>query len=247
MSQTRITQFGTVGDKPLHLVQSQTQVTGNLSANHSGDGRDTSTDGRALSDGLSKTRGKKKSLKKNKNKQRKVKRKPTEPPRSNTDASITEILGPSLNELLAPSTPMPNGRSGSAPSDSSMTSPQATSSPTLTAGRSNSSPKHRGRGYSKQPANRQGTRITAVKEQLEQQVDENLRLTYTIKLLEKEIDKKNKELNTKHKADMAQKLEIKKLSQSNDELRRELSQFKGMGKYVSRSLSTSDGCSNTDT
>ena len=151
MSQTRITQFGTVGDKPLHLVQSQTQATGNLSANHSGDGRDTSTDGRALSDGLSKTRGKKKSLKKNKKEQRKVKRKPTEPPRSNSDASITEILGPSLNELLAPSTPMPNGRSGSAPSDSSMTSPQATSSPTLTAGPSNSSPKHRGRGYSKQP------------------------------------------------------------------------------------------------
>ena len=109
------------------------------------------------------------------------------------------------------------------------------------------SSKHRGRGYSKQPANRKGTRLTAVKEQLEQQVDENLRLTNTIKLLEKAIDKKNKELSTKHKADMAQKLEIKKLSQSNDELRRELSKFKGMGKYVSRSLSTSDGCSNTDT
>ena len=46
---------------------------------------------------------------------------------------------------------------------------------------------------------------------------------------------------------MAQKLETKKSSQSNDELRRELSKFKGMGKYVSSSLSPSDGCSNTDT
>ena len=180
MSQTRITQFGTVGDKPLHLVQSQTQVTGNLSANHSEDGRDTSTGGRALSDGLSKTRGKNKLSKKNKKKQRKVKQNPTEPLRSNNDASITEILGPSLNELLAPSTPMANGRSGSTPSDSSMTSPQATSSPTLTAGPSNSSSKHRGRGSSKQPASRKGTSLTAVKEQFEQQVDENVRLTNTI-------------------------------------------------------------------
>ena len=46
---------------------------------------------------------------------------------------------------------------------------------------------------------------------------------------------------------MAQKLETKKSSQSNDELRRELSKFKGMGKYVSSSWSPSDGCSNTDT
>ena len=56
--------------------------------------------------------------------------------------------------------------------------------------------------------------------------EENTRLKNSIKLLESEIDTKNKEIVRKNKSDSHQKSEIKRLTNVNDSLRRELYQYK---------------------
>ena len=69
------------------------------------------------------------------------------------------------------------------------------------------------------------SRLLASSIQLEGQTDENIRLKNVIQLLEKEIDSKKKTGKT-------QKNEIKKLKNENDELRRQLSRFRGMRKFA---------------
>ena len=73
------------------------------------------------------------------------------------------------------------------------------------------------------PVRRRGTtRLTAVKHQLTEALEENSRLKNVIRLLETDIDKKNKDLNIIFKCDAAQKSDIKKLTQHIDELKKEL-------------------------
>ena len=85
---------------------------------------------------------------------------------------------------------------------------------------------------------RKGTRLAAVKQRSVEQLDEKVRLKNAMKLLEKEMDLKNKELEFKNKCDFMQKSEISKLTAANDNLRRELSKFKGMRKYVTNESSS---------
>ena len=63
------------------------------------------------------------------------------------------------------------------------------------------------------PKRRRGmTRYTAAKQQLNEVLEETVRLKNVIALLESEIDSKNKELSKLHKTDVSQKSEIKRLS-----------------------------------
>ena len=150
---------------------------------------------------------------------RNVKSKPSKkqaPPRK--DPSLSQILGASLDEMLASNTPLPDSNDSF---DGSITDPQASSSPTVgSAPSGDASERRAGRGQ------RKGTRLTAVKQQLADLADENVRLKNSIKLLESDIDAKNKEITRKNKSDSHQKSEIKRLTNINDNLRRELSQYK---------------------
>ena len=85
------------------------------------------------------------------------------------------------------------------------TSPQASSLPSRAGGRT--------LGESSVPATRvprRGTRLNAFKEQLALKTEENNRLKNVVNLLEKEIDRKTKELECKNKTDSVQNSEIKK-------------------------------------
>ena len=63
------------------------------------------------------------------------------------------------------------------------------------------------------PKRRRGmTRYTAAKQQLNEALEETVRLKNVIALLESEIDSKNKELSKLRKTDVSQKSEIKRLS-----------------------------------
>ena len=124
------------------------------------------------------------------------------------DPSLTQILGPSLNVMLATDMPLPDSDNSSLES--------VTSSPAATS--SSSSGKTR--------ANNKPTRYTAVKQQLKLQMEENERLIMSLRLLEQDIDDKNKLIEKLNKCDSSQKLEIKKLSKANDNMRRELSNYK---------------------
>ena len=138
---------------------------------------------------------------------------------SSSDPSLTQILGPSLSELLATDTPLPdleNPVDDSAPSSL----PQTASSPTMTSATSGGNT----RATRKQP------RLTAVKKQLETKMEENARLTNSLRLLEREIDNKNKIIEKFKKADSSQKLQIKQLSKGNDSLRREIASLELMAK-----------------
>ena len=128
------------------------------------------------------------------------------------DPSLSQILGPSLDEMIALNTPLPDSGDSF---DCSIAVPRASSSP------SGDAPERRtGRGQ------RKGTRLTAVKQQLMELTEENTRLKNSIKLLESEIDTNNKEIVRKKKSVSHQKSEIKRLTNVNDSLRRELSQYK---------------------
>ena len=126
--------------------------------------------------------------------------------------SLSHIFGPSLDEMMAANTPLPDSGDSF---DCSIAVPRASSSP------SGDAPERRtGRGQ------RKGTRLTAVKQQLLELTEENTRLINSIKLLESELDTKNKEIVRKNKSDSHQKSEIKRLANVNDSLRRKLSQYK---------------------
>ena len=162
---------------------------------------------------------------------RNVKAKSSQP--SDQEVSLTQCLGKSLTEMLACETPLPESDSDRSAEFSLLPLPEATSLPSGTTGTA--------AGGSGEPAarlTRKGTRLTAVKQRLAEQLDENVRLKNAMKLLEKEIDIKNKELDCKNKCDSMQKSEIKKLTAANDNLRRELSKFKGMRKYVTNESSS---------
>ena len=130
--------------------------------------------------------------------------------------------------MLASNTPVSENDSDNSPRrDCVMTSPQASSSPSRvdkTALDDINVPATR--------VTRRGTRLNAVKEQSALKMEENTRLKNVVDLLEVEIDRKTKELEYKNKTDSAQKSEMKKLTTANNDLRRELSKFKGMRKYT---------------
>ena len=131
------------------------------------------------------------------------------------DPSLTQILGPSLNVMLATDTPLPDSDNSSLESVT-LSVPLTTSSPASTS--SSSSGKTR--------ANNKPTRYTAVKQQLKLQMEENERLIMSLCLLEQDIDDNNKLIEKLNKCDSSQKLEIKKLSKANDNMRCELSNYK---------------------
>ena len=119
------------------------------------------------------------------------------------DPNLSQILGGSLNDMLASETPMPHSTSndsliGDSPS---VPNPREASSP---AG---------GETQQAAPVRRRGTtRLTAVKQQLSEVLEENHRLKNAIGLLESDIDTINKNLTKIRKCDVAQKSEIKKLT-----------------------------------
>ena len=117
--------------------------------------------------------------------------------------------------MLATDMPLPDSDNSSLESVTSSV-PLTTSSPAATS--SSSSDKTR--------ANNKPTRYTAVKQQLKLQMEENERLIMSLRLLEQDIDDKNKLIEKLNKCDSSQKLEIKKLSKANDNMRRELSNYK---------------------
>ena len=122
-----------------------------------------------------------------------------------------------------------------------MTSPQASSSPSRvdrTALDDSSVPAAQ--------ETRRGTLLNAVKEQLALKMEENTRLKNVVDLFEKEIDRKTKDLGCKNMTDSAQKSEIKKLTMANNDLRRELSKFKGMRKYITEPSSGAKDQDNND-
>ena len=132
-------------------------------------------------------------------------------PTSECDPSLTQILGPSLDVMLATNTPLPDSASSSDECVPSSVPPVA-NSPAATSSSASS----------KTRAGRKPTRLTAVKQQLKLQMEENERLVISMRLLERDIDEKNKLIDKLNKRDSSQKLEIKKLSKSYDSLRHEL-------------------------
>ena len=74
---------------------------------------------------------------------------------------------------------------------------------------------------------RGGTRLTAVKQQLSEALEEMASLKNTIASLETEIDRKNKEIVRIKECDTTQKSEIKKLTKLVDEQKKELLSYKG--------------------
>ena len=136
-------------------------------------------------------------------------------PTSECDPSLTQILGPSLDVMLATNTPLPDSASSS---DECVPSsvPSVANSPVATSSSASS----------KTRAGRKPTRLAAVKQQLELQMEENERLVISMRLLERDIDEKNKLIDKLNKRDSSQKLEIKKLSKAYDSLRHELLKYK---------------------
>ena len=130
--------------------------------------------------------------------------------------------------MLASDTQIPDNDS----SAESGSSPLATSSPSAPGGTSVAA-----------RLTRKGTRLSTVKKQLDAQIEETTRLKNIVRLLETEIDKKNKEIEGLNKRDSTQKSEIKNLTKSNDTLRRELSTFKGVRKFIPQ---TNEGRSNIE-
>ena len=131
---------------------------------------------------------------------RNVKSKPESSSPHRKDTSLTQILGPSLNELL--SSPLASDASAGVDNGESSSVPLAA------------------------PEKRKPVRLTAVKQQLQQRVEESERLKTTVQLLEKEIDKKNKKIKRINKNVSSHKIEIKKLTAANDNLMRQLSKCK---------------------
>ena len=153
---------------------------------------------------------------------RNVKPKSDATSRDGGDPSLTQILGPSLDVLFATHTPLPDSDSSLVESDPSSepqpVSPVAATSETAAVN---------------SRAARKPTRLTAVKQQLKLQMEENVRLVNSMRLLEREIDDKNKAIEKLKKCEASQKTQIKKLSKGNDTLRRELLGLKGMDKSAS--------------
>ena len=150
---------------------------------------------------------------------RKDKKKPKNSKKSGTsnisdcDPSLSQILGPSLEEMMA--------------SDRSHDSLPGTS-PTQPVSHSASSPSVPNDEEPTAPVRRRGgTRLTAVKQQLSEALEEMASLKNTIALLETEIDRKNKEIVRIKKCDTTQKSEIKKLTKLVDEQKKELMSYKG--------------------
>ena len=131
---------------------------------------------------------------------RNVKSKPESSSPHRKDTSLTQILGPSLNDLL--SSPPASDASAGADNGESSSVPLAARE------------------------KRKPVRLTAVKQQLQQRVEESERLKTTVQLLEKEIDRKNKEIERINKNVSSHKIEIKKLIEANDNLMRQLSKCK---------------------
>ena len=172
----------------------------------------------------------KKRKRNNKKEGRNVKTKSNDSTVLNKESSLSQILGPSLDELLATNTPLPASDVSADDDSASLSVPLAVSSPTAASVPSDGK---------RSRAGRKPTRLTAVKELLKAQTEENDRLMNSIKLLEKEIDKKNKEIDKKTELDSKQKLEIKKLLQANESLRRELSNCKEIRKSAPEPVKTS--------
>ena len=123
------------------------------------------------------------------------------------DPSLTQILSPSLDVLFATHTPLPDSDRLMVESDLSSepqpVSPVAVTS--KTAGVKNKT-----------------TRLTAAKQQLKLQMEENVRFVNSMRLLEREIDDENKAMEKLKKCEESQRTQIKKLSKGNDTLRHEL-------------------------
>ena len=200
-------------------IDAQSNTTNGGSTNRELDGR-SSTDkhgqqSRVRKDGKGDKKRKRPSNKNDRN----VKSKADSSSPLQEETSLTQILGPSLNELLE-STVSP-------PASNVSTNDGTSSSMALVA-----------------HANRKPVRLTAVKQQLQQQIEENERLKNIIKLLEKEIDKKNKEIERKNKSESSHKIEIKNLTQANDKLMRQLSNCKDNN--VSKKNDDNEKCELTD-
>ena len=144
------------------------------------------------------------------------------------DPSLTQILGPSLNVMLATDMPLPDSDNSSLES--------VTSSPAATS--SSSSGKTR--------ATNKPTRYTAVKQQLKLQMEENERLIMSLRLLEQDIDDKDKLIEKLNKCESSQKLEIKKLSKANDNMRRELSNYKDSNVDTQQKCNSAISCVPSD-
>ena len=251
MTQPKINAFVTDCEQPATLNRGDDYANKNDStpANDNACGR-SSASGQTPRDKVpsgSKVKSGKNSCKKSakkgkKSKQRKDIKSKSKGPTPNKDVPITQILGESLSEMLASNTPVPeNDSDNSSRRDCVMTSPQASSSPSRvdrTALDDSSVPVTQ--------VTRRGTRLNAVKEQLVLKMEENTRLKNVVDLLEKEIDRKTKELECKNKTDSAQKSEIKKLTTANNDLRRELSKFKDMRKYTTEPSSGAKDQDNND-
>ena len=153
---------------------------------------------------------------------RNVKPKSDATSRDGGDLSLTQILGPSLDVLFATHTPLPDSDSSLVESDPS-SEPQPVSPVAATS---------KTAGVNSRAA-RKPTRLAAVKQQLKLQMEENVRLVNSMRLLEREIDDKNKAIEKLKKCEASQKTQIKKLSKGNDTLRRELLGRKGMDKSAS--------------
>ena len=153
---------------------------------------------------------------------RNVKPKSDATSRDGGDPSLTQILGPSLDVLFATHTPLPDSDSSLVENDPS-SEPQPVSPVAATS---------KTAGVNSRAA-RKPTRLTAVKQQLKLQMEENVRLVNSMRLLEREIDDKNKAIEKLKKCGASQKTQINKLSKGNDTLRRELLGLKGMDKSAS--------------
>ena len=200
-------------------IDAQSNTTNGGSTNRELDGR-SSTDkhgqqSRVRKDGKGDKKRKRPSNKNDRN----VKSKADSSSPLQEETSLRQILGPSLNELL---------ESTVSPPASNVSTNDGTSSSMALVAR----------------ANRKPVRLTAVKQQLQQQIEENERLKNIIKLLEKEIDKKNKEIERKNKSESSHKIEIKNLTQANDKLMRQLSNCKDNN--VSKKNDDNEKCELTD-
>ena len=135
----------------------------------------------------------KKRKRQNNNLSRNVKKKATKSPKSKKadgdlsidhDPNLSQILGGSLNEMMADSPTVLDPRGASSPAD--------------------------GETQQTRPVRRRGTtRLTAVKQQLREALDENSRLKNAIGLLENDIDAKNKNLIKFRKHDTVVKIRDK--------------------------------------
>ena len=150
---------------------------------------------------------------------RNVKPKSDDTSHDGVDPSLTQIVGPSLDVLFAAHMPLPDSDSSLVESDLS-SEPQLVSPVAVTS---------KAAGV-KSRAARKTTRLTAVKQQLKLQMEENIIFVNSIRLLEREINDENKAIEKLKKCEASQKTQIKKLSKGNDTLRRELESKKSKSK-----------------